>query len=180
MGIYTKKGDTGSTKILNGKSIRKDSLVINLLGSMDETISFLGICITDSRNKILNVKLTKIQKLLFSFNAVFAGFDMDIDNGFVKEIEREIDVIDAKLPVLKNFILPGGSKTASNLYFLRTLIRKSERTAVTFFSSKKVNVSKQNKEFIQKTLNRMSDYVFMLARSENKRSKKRETIWKSD
>lgn len=173
--IYTKKGDKGKTGLYGiRKRIYKDNPIFSFIGSMDEVNSYLGIIISQSRDRKLNKTLRDIQSNLFTINAILAGAKMKLKKGKVKEMEKLIDEMEEKLPPLKNFILPSGTPTATRLMYARTLIRKAEREAVSLRKKKKIEGN------IIIYLNRLSDLFFILSRYQNKRKGMKEIIWKED
>lgn len=188
MKIYTKTGDKGETGII-GKRLMKDSVIVNTLGSLDEFNASLGICVAYmSGNKfkkspfypeIKNIKdsLLEIQSDIFSIGAIVANGKSDID--FIKRtefLESEIDRIDVLLDPIQNFILPVGSILSSHIHFARTLCRKAERYFVAYISQKESEVNQLND--VLKYLNRLSDYLFTLARYVNKLENVEDIIWK--
>ncbi|HJX45942.1 MAG TPA: cob(I)yrinic acid a,c-diamide adenosyltransferase [Patescibacteria group bacterium] len=176
MVVYTKRGDKGKTSLLgNQKLVSKDSSIVNSLGAIDEVNSYLGIIITDSKDKILNKILLKIQNNLFTINAILAGAKLKLANSEVKDLESIIDKIEPKLPILKNFVIPGGSKISAELMYARTIVRRAEREIVGI--NKKLK-ERNNKEILT-YLNRLSDTLFVLARQEIYKKRKKETIWQS-
>jgi cob(I)alamin adenosyltransferase len=180
MSIYTKFGDKGKTSLYGGKSVSKASLRVEAYGTIDELNSFLGVVISDLKDKRLSSRLTNIQNDLFeigsSVSSIAKNKDKELSvflNSRVASFEQEIDLLSKKLPVLENFILPSGSKSGSKLHFARTLSRRAERRVVAL--SEKESVNKD----ILIYLNRISDLLFMYARFINKKEKKKEIIWKS-
>jgi cob(I)alamin adenosyltransferase len=180
MPIYTKKGDKGETSIFRrkmGKSVRvsKADLLIEAIGSIDEANSYLGIIASISNKvtstKILKAKIEEIQKDLFTIGSMLAGAKLKIVSGRVEGLEKEIDEMDSKLPKLNNFILPGGSEVSAHLMFTRVVVRRAERRVVAL--AKKMTINHQ----LLKYLNRLSDYLFVLARWVNLQSKVKETKW---
>lgn len=162
MSIYTKKGDRGETSIFNGKKISKDSLLIEAIGSIDEANSWLGVV----------GGLDGVQKDLMIISSVLAGAKLEFGLDKTKRLEQEIDKLDKILPPLKNFILPGGSRTGAELHFARTLVRHAERAVVTLSKTRDL------KSEILIYLNRLSDYLYILARYSNFKEKKKEKILK--
>jgi cob(I)alamin adenosyltransferase len=173
MSIYTKKGDRGETGIFNGQRLSKDSLLIETVGVVDEANTFLGLTAAFAKDKKLREKIIKIQRNLFEIGAILAGAKPKMDKNLPKKMEKEIDEMDKVLPVLSHFILPGGGKTGSLLFMARTFVRRAERRVVAL--SKKEKVSSNLLVF----LNRLSDYVFTLARYSNFKEGVKEEIWKS-
>jgi len=176
MVIYTKRGDKGKTMLLGSqKLVAKDSPTVNALGVIDEANSYLGVIITDSKDKILIRILLKIQNNLFAINSILAGAKLKLAESNVKDLESIIDKIEPKLPILKNFIIPGGSKISAELMYARAIVRRAESRVVGI--SKKIKV--KNKSGILAYLNRLSDALFVLARQETYKKRKKETIWQS-
>lgn len=164
--IYTKTGDTGNTALIGGTKVPKSHLRIEAYGTIDELNAYLGLCrdmITDdsSRNT-----LKKIQDDLFVIGSLLAcdpAKDIKMALPEIAEhdiflLEKEIDSMDAALPPMKHFILPGGHPTISNLHIARCVCRRAERCCVRLDETSPVNV------LIVKYLNRLSDYLFVLAR----------------
>lgn len=177
MAVYTKRGDKGQTSLydpLNAQNIRisKSSTRINAIGSIDELNSFLGIICTKSDKK-LKVKIENIQGKLFRIGSILAGAKLRFSVSYVKPFEKEIDTLEGTLPVLKNFILPGGSEIGSLLHYARTLVRRAERALVS------LNETEEVRPEILIFINRLSDYLFMLARKANFDSSLPEKIWKT-
>lgn len=174
MKIYTKFGDSGNTTLLGGTVVSKDELAVGAYGSVDELNAFLGTVLSFSEMREITDSLKRIQSDLFIIGAELASTEnkKTIPPMRVSELEAEIDKLAAELPPLKNFILPGGSKTASLLHLARTVCRRAEREVVAL--SKKENVNPLTITY----LNRVGDLLFMLARYVNYQKKVDETIWK--
>ncbi len=167
MAIYTKTGDKGETKVFDKKTgqltkISKTSCKIAVIGTIDELNSFLGIIGGQ----------TDIQGDLFSINSILAGSKVRFSKNKTKKLEKTIDKWEGTLPVLKNFIYYGGTPEASMLFYARALCRRAERSLVEFSEEQKVP------EPILTYINRLSDYLFMLARTKNFESGKKEEAWR--
>lgn len=180
MKIYTKTGDNGETGLFGGKRVPKNSYRIEAYGTIDELNAFIGLTVTEVADNSVKSLLNKIQDQLFTVGADLATPDNDKNSGknidrtpeeFFIELENEIDIYDAKLEKLKNFILPGGSKAAAHLHICRTISRRAERQVVALKS--KENIEKNIIIF----LNRLSDLFFVLARYENAVSGTPDVIW---
>lgn len=174
--IYTKKGDRGETALydpLARSNIRipKDSLRINTIGSVDELNSFLGIILSGSRDRDLNRLLKEVQNNLFNIGATLAGAKIDFTISKTKKLEKVIDNLEGSLPVLKTFILPGGSEVSARLFFARALARRAERAIVS------LNKEEEVRPEVLIYLNRLSDFLFMLARGQNSKAKIKEESW---
>lgn len=173
MAIYTKKGDKGETGIFGSdKKISKSTLRISAIGAVDETNSALGASLAFSKDFSLKKTIVGIQKDLFTLGSILAGSKLRFRSAKTKKLERIIDRLEGSLPVLKNFILPGGTKTASLLHLARSIARRAEREVVALSEVEEVNSQ------ILIYLNRLSDLIFMLARQANAQKKAPEIIWK--
>jgi len=155
MKIYTKTGDNGTTALFDMSRVSKSSILIDLLGDMDELNSFIGIIES-------NRKLEDLQIWLFDLGTIIANpkkkFNFDINQEFIKILEKEIDDMTNDLPKLSNFILPNG-----NIHLSRAIARRCERKMVE--ARKLYNHIDDNCLIF---INRLSDYLFTLARFENK------------
>lgn len=158
MSIYTKTGDKGETGTFAGKRVPKSSQLIRTIGAVDELNSFLGI----------TGGLTEIQKNLFTINAILTGAKLKFSSDAAKKLEKEIDKMEGSLPVQKNFLIYGGTKRAVQIYFARALARRAERELVTLKPRPEILIY----------INRLSDYLFILARNINHRKRVKEIIWK--
>ena len=180
MKIYTKTGDSGETSLLGGKRTYKCCLEMDAIGEVDEINAYVGLIIAElgvnlPENKKL---LIKIQHNLFIIGSNIAAIQTDLKNipkiteDQIIALEKQIDKLDEHLPVLDQFILPGGHKIAAMTYIARTVCRRAERTVIDL--SKKHEVD----PFIKKYMNRLSDYLFTLGRYINKKTNKPEIAWK--
>ncbi len=177
MSIYTKRGDKGETSLYeegNTQRIRvaKDSLKVEVLGEIDELNSFLGIIKAQTKDKDLNQVLKKIQENLLRIGSIIAGARLNFLSTNTKNLERLIDDLEKSLPVLKNFLIPGGSLDASHLQYARAITRRVERKVLALAKEEKV------KPQILSYLNRLSDALFMLARNANKKLGIEDEVWK--
>lgn len=179
MAIYTKTGDRGFTKVFNKKTkelvaVGKGSCKIEVIGNIDELNSFLGIIKSSVEEGKLQGKIEEIQSNLFTINSIIAGGSLKFSSTQTKRLEKEIDRLESKLPVQKNFIYYGGSFESSLVFYARSICRRAERSLVSF--------SKTNKEKITTNIftyfNRLSDYLFILARDINFETKNSEKFWK--
>lgn len=179
MSIYTKFGDKGKTSLFAGKVVSKANLRVNTYGALDELNSYLGIILAKLKEVKIKKTLNIVQSDLFSIGAYLANPLKENDENLEKHLkeqvdffENEIDLITKKLPVLKNFIFPGGGELGASLHFARTLTRRAERRVVEL--SEKEYVFPQILIYI----NRLSDLLFMYARFINNKQNKKEVIWK--
>lgn len=170
MKIYTKTGDSGETSLFGGRRVWKDDLRISAYGTVDELNAVLGIALTEINDEELKIVLKSLQNELFVLGSDLAtpldkgnkGFQIPrIEKSYSERLEKLIDNFDAKLPELKNFILPGGSKGAANLHLARTVCRRAEREVVSLSRNEEINVE------VEIYLNRLSDLLFVLARYQN-------------
>lgn len=180
--IYTKSGDKGDTSLFGGKRLPKDHLRIEAYGTIDELNACLGL-VRDGiqENEVLRGYLKHIQDTLFTIGSNLA-MDPEKPSPYIKMIEQsviialenEIDKMDAVLPPLKNFILPGGHTTVSFCHLARTVCRRAERNTVALSHSEVVS------PLIIEYLNRLSDYLFILGRKIAQDLKVEEVLWSAD
>lgn len=162
--IYTKVGDQGSTRQASGKMVAKDDAQIVALGNIDELQSYLGVVIANLSSNCapLKVPLQHLQRRLYILEADIAIEDhCEISDQDVKDLEAKIDEMTSKIPSMKEFILPGGDVTGAHLQYSRTLARRAERSLVSLNRIQRLN------PYNLKYLNRLSDYLFTLARYAN-------------
>jgi len=158
--IYTKKGDRGTTSLASGKIVAKNSPEIEFLGCIDELTSFLGLAAEALSNQSeLIKKIRRIQRELFALTTQVATdkqFIFEIQN--IELLEKEIDEISKILPPLKFFILPSGGEGSARLHVTRAICRRSERMAL------QLNLTPEIREIIITYLNRLSDWLYIVAR----------------
>ena len=190
MKIYTRTGDSGETSLFNGKRVAKSSSIIELLGNMDELNAAIGMLASyNVENKEIADFLARIQNVIFEIGADIATPDIpaDTQKNFDEEVttlEKQMDSMDAELKPLKNFILPGGSLSSAQSHFCRVLARRCERV---FFGlpyqqnheESAGSASLSPNPSIGRYLNRLSDYLFILARYLNKLEGVDDVLWKS-
>lgn len=162
MKIYTKTGDSGTTGLFGGARVRKDDIRIEAYGTVDELNSFVGQLIDHSTNVDL---LNTIQHRLFTIGSTLACdpskdqlVTPDIKEEDILQLEVAMDNMEASLPPLKNFILPGGHPAVSAAHVCRTVCRRAERRVIS------LNRESPLDSLIIKYLNRLSDYFFVLGR----------------
>lgn len=177
MAIYTKTGDKGFTKVFDTKTgiltgVSKGSCQISSIGAIDELNSYLSVIIAESELKEISELLIEVQRNLFRINSVIAGSNLQFSNNETKSVERKIDLWEGKLPVLKNFIFYGGSKTSANIFYARSICRRAERLLVKYSNTNFVEPE------VLRYVNRLSDYLFMMARYANFVLKQEETAWR--
>jgi len=166
--IYTKTGDKGTTSLIGGKKVSKGDLRIEAYGTVDELNSYIGLCrdlLSDAGTKAV---LYEIQDRLFTIGSELACDSNkatkmslpDLHEEDCKYLETEIDKMNDELPVMKSFILPGGAVSISQLHIARCVCRRAERCVIRLGADENENVD----PIIVKYLNRLSDYLFILAR----------------
>jgi cob(I)alamin adenosyltransferase len=180
MKIYTRTGDTGETGLYGGARRPKDSLRIDAVGAIDELNACLGTARSHIQDAEIDNLLHRVQNQLFNVGADLATLDthsksnkLRIPLDFVKALEKDIDRLENQLAPLTNFILPGGSVVGSTLHLARTVCRRSERSVVSLANSESIN------PMILPYLNRLSDFLFVLARLANQRLGQSESLWES-
>ncbi|AWW31624.1 cob(I)yrinic acid a,c-diamide adenosyltransferase [Echinicola strongylocentroti] len=180
MKLYTKGGDQGQTSLLGGSRVSKADLRIEAYGTIDELNAFLGLLKDQEVNQKRSGQLKTIQDRLFTIGADLATEQgnnkvkkPDILEEDVTYLEREIDLMEEKLPALKKFILPGGHSAISYSHVARTVCRRAERRVTALHSQEAVD------EIIIKYLNRLSDYLFVLGRMIAIEVEVKEITWES-
>jgi cob(I)alamin adenosyltransferase len=179
--IYTKTGDKGKTSLIGGTKILKSDLRIEAYGTIDELNSWIGL-VNDSINDFsANHILKEIQDRLFTIGSSLACnpeketklIIPDLHEEDINLLEKEIDTMNETLPEMKHFILPGGNSSASITHIARCVCRRAERCCVN------LSLHKGNVEpLIIKYLNRLSDYLFVLARYVGHLHNVTEIVWK--
>ncbi|MEK9606585.1 MAG: cob(I)yrinic acid a,c-diamide adenosyltransferase [Gammaproteobacteria bacterium] len=173
--LYTKTGDDGTTGLGDGSRTTKDSARIEAVGTIDELNSWIGLLLAElPADEQLIEPLTDIQHRLFDLGGELAvpGFQL-IQAEMVSDLEALCDQLNEELPPLKEFILPGGSKSAGLCHMARAVARRAERIIVTL--SKEETVGDDLKRYI----NRLSDVLFVMARQLARRDGGQEVFWKS-
>lgn len=173
--IYTRTGDDGTTGLGDGSRTQKDSLRVEAYGTVDELNSALGVLIAQLEDANLCSVLLDVQHDLFDLGGELCipGTEM-IGDRHTKRLENELDRLNADLPPLKDFILPGGSTAAAQAHFARTVCRRSERRVIALARHEEVN------EPVIKYLNRLSDLLFVVARTIARASGVGEILWDHD
>jgi len=181
MKIYTKTGDKGSTSLIGGTKVSKAHLRIEAYGTVDELNSHIGLCkdlLADEYSKAI---LQEIQDRLFTIGSALASDPVkdtkmkipDLMESDIAFLEKEIDTMEGKLPVMKSFILPGGHLTVSHIHIARCVCRRAERCCVRLDEE-----PNETHHLIIKYMNRLSDYLFILARYAALLLNVREIPWK--
>jgi cob(I)alamin adenosyltransferase len=173
--LYTKTGDDGTTGLGDGSRTTKDSARIEAVGTIDELNSWVGLLLAElPANEPLIEPLTDIQHRLFDLGGELAvpGFQL-IRAEMVSDLEVLCDQLNEELPPLKEFILPGGSKSAGLCHMARAVARRAERIIVTLSTEETVG------DDLRRYINRLSDVLFVMARQLARREGGQEVFWKS-
>lgn len=183
MKVYTKTGDRGTTSLVGGQRVSKCCSRLESYGTIDELNSHIGVLITYCTDPLDREFLTDIQGNLFVVGGYLAtdNTQHEVRTGnivtpdMVSEVERHIDRLDALLPPLKLFILPGGSRAASYCHVCRTVCRRAERNIQAL-----IECGAEVDENVTAYINRLSDYFFVLARKLNQDENHPEIIWRRE
>jgi len=179
--LYTRTGDQGETALFGGDRVPKDHPRVEAYGSVDELNSALGVAVSFIRQRRVVAALGSVQNELLNIGSELAsesgpkaekGRTFIDPEGKIADLERLIDEYDAKLPPLRTFILPSGSRAGALLHLARSVCRRAERAVVRLSRQEDVN------PHIVVYLNRLSDLLFVLARYVNKAARKSETPWR--
>jgi cob(I)alamin adenosyltransferase len=178
--IYTKSGDHGETHLAGGQRVAKDSLRIECYGTVDELNAFVGMAGISAADSVpeLAAILRRVQHELFNLGSILATLPSDVHPKQARitpteilQLEQEIDRMNADLPTLRSFVLPGGSRLNTELHACRTICRRAERIAVSLSREEEIPP-----EAIQ-YLNRLSDAFFVWSRWANHILGAPEVLW---
>jgi cob(I)alamin adenosyltransferase len=179
MKIYTRGGDQGDTSLFGGQRVGKDELRVSCYGNIDELNAVLGLARAHGLESDLNARVARVQEELFTIGSRLATPDAAanpkiprVRQEWIDALEREIDAVDAEVAPLKHFILPGGAMPAAWLHLARTICRRAERSIVAL-----VHRGDPVDERVVVYVNRLSDWLFMMARAANHRAGVAEPIW---
>lgn len=186
MKIYTRTGDHGETSLFTGERVSKNDPFIHALGTVDECNSALGLALAhlpkEDSFSAVQYQIEMVQHALFDLGASLATplsrstlkktEKTRFDDEATRKLELWMDEMGSLLPPLKNFILPGGHPASAALHLARSICRRAERNTV-FLDQSEINQS------VVVYLNRLSDYLFMLARYVNSLTMSPETLWDS-
>jgi len=180
MKIYTKTGDRGETGLIGGSRVLKSALRVEAYGEVDELNAVLGYIVAKLPGAALRETLVEIQRDLFAIGAQLADPKGQLDrraekavlhDGRVSDLEVLIDRLDAGLPPLRAFILPGGTEAGALLHLARAVCRRAERRMVALAQEAALP------PVLLAYLNRLSDLLFVLARTVNREAKIEEISW---
>jgi len=179
MKIYTKTGDDGTTALFGGKRVLKSTIRIEAYGTIDELNAYVGLLRDQEVNHKRHEVMIEIQDRLFTLGSLLATEPGNakvkvphLSEGDVSFLENKIDLMEAELPPLKSFILPGGHASVSFCHVARTVCRRAERNISALDQQEKVD------PLITKYVNRLSDYLFVLGRKMALELNVNETPWK--
>ena len=165
MKIYTLTGDDGTTSLSGGKRVPKHCLRVEAYGSVDELITWIGLLRSHPENNIRKDFLVYIQDQLMASAAALASENDNAgresvlpDADCLAVVEAEIDKMEAQLPPISSFVLPGGNIIVSHCHIARCVCRRAERSVL------RLNETEYTPEIVHKLLNRLSDYLFVLSR----------------
>ena len=178
MKIYTKTGDDGTTSLFSGGRVAKTHLRVEAYGTVDELNAVIGVVRAHQPSQQTDDWLAQVQNQLFHLGADLAtpldsqsDWVVRMDAETVAWLEETIDQMTAQLPELKQFILPGGTPAAAQIQVARTVCRRAERCAIGLAESEAIG------EHVVVYLNRLSDWLFTLARWENQQAGISEEKW---
>jgi len=171
--IYTRTGDKGTTGLGDGARVDKDSLRVEAYGTVDELNSLIGLLVTYKVPDVIAGQLADIQHDLFDIGGELSipGHSVVADKQ-VERLEEFLDTLNADLEPLQEFILPGGTAAAAVCHLARTVCRRAERRVVSLAREGTVNAASL------RYLNRLSDLLFVLARSLNRAEGVKDVLWK--
>jgi cob(I)alamin adenosyltransferase len=182
MNIYTRTGDDGQTDTGKGRRAAKDSAEMELVGTLDELNSLVGMARAERLPESLDAILGQVQSDLLVLGSEFIGAmpsrpEAAITKEKVGRLEAHIDHLDAELPRLRGFILPGGSRAGATLHVARAVCRRAERRLVTLMSQTPAITQPAACPVALAYLNRLSDLLFVLARATNAGAGVAESTW---
>ncbi len=172
--LYTRTGDAGETGLGDGRRVAKDDARIEAIGAVDELNSALGLVAAETTDAVIGAVLSEIQHDLFDLGGELSlpGHCL-LDASRVTWLENELDRLNADLPPLENFILPGGGRAAAAAHLARAICRRAERRYVTLTREKPEPGSAG-----RRYLNRLSDFLFVIARRLARQGGNGEVLWK--
>lgn len=180
MKIYTKTGDKGQTSLIGGTRVPKHHIRIETYGTVDELNSWIGLLRDTIEDKHVKEILVESQDRLFTIGSILASDPEkskmklpELKNEDVELLEKEIDAMDQVVPPMKSFVLPGGHPTVSHIHIARCICRRAERCTIHLTEEAPVE------ELVIHYLNRLSDYLFMLARKVSHDLGAEEIPWKA-
>lgn len=174
--IYTRTGDDGTTGLGDGSRVAKDDARVEAYGTVDEANSAIGLVLAEAvvEEPIRSI-LTEVQHDLFELGGELCiPGHAAVAAAFIERLETELDALNADLPPLKDFILPGGGRAAAACHLARTVVRRAERRVQTLAHASEVRPE------VLRYLNRLSDLLFVIARRLARSESGQEVIWNRD
>lgn len=171
--IYTRTGDDGTTGMADGSRVAKDDLLICTIGDVDELNSQLALVAFHAPDDLVK-SIRLVQNELFNVGAELSMGQAIITEQSVSALEQSLDKANALLTPLKEFILPGGGLAASHCHVARAVCRRAERSLISLNKKKPLNT------YLLAYINRLSDYLFVLARAISKQEGADEVYWQSE
>ncbi len=174
--IYTRTGDDGTTGLANGERIDKTDARVAAFGDVDEANSAIGLLLSETNlPPEIGTALTRIQHELFDVGAELSlPGHRQICGEHVARLERNLDSLNDALPPVKEFVLPGGTRSAAVCHLARTICRRAERNA--WAAHKLVALNPE----LLRYLNRLSDLLFVMARYLARQNGREETLWRRE
>ena len=174
--IYTRTGDDGTTGLGDGSRVPKDDARVEAYGTVDEANSTIGMILAeDSVDDRIRDVLTEVQHDLFELGGELCiPGHTAVTADYIERLERELDALNEPLPPLKDFILPGGGRAAAACHLARTVVRRAERRAQTLAHASDVRPE------VLRYLNRLSDLLFVIARTVARDESGQEVLWNRD
>ena len=170
--VTTKRGDDGSTGMADGTRVLKSNLLVKAIGELDELNSWMGLLCSLVELNEHKEYLQSIQNRLFDIGGILTTkSEVPLEKQYLLTLEKEMDNLNRKLPDLDNFILPGGNKETSFIHIARTVCRRAERSLI------EANRSEKMEQSCLIYINRLSDFLFVLARKVNLNSGNEELLW---
>jgi cob(I)alamin adenosyltransferase len=162
MAYYTKKGDKGFSCLLGNKRFRKDYVIFEAIGEVDELNSAIGIALYYTRDNLVRTSLRRIQNDLFKIGADLASYKVKIPKAKLGPkplamLEEDIDDLARRVPKLKSFVIPGGCEASAHLHMARAIARNAERWIVAESRKNKIDPD------LESYINRLSSYLFVAA-----------------
>ncbi|TCK19275.1 ATP:cob(I)alamin adenosyltransferase [Thiogranum longum] len=173
--IYTRTGDNGETGLGDGSRVSKDAFRIEAIGTIDELNSLIGVMLSGEMPEEIRAELTEVQHQLFDLGGELSipGHTI-LEAAAAEQLEQQLDALNASLPMLKEFILPGGCTAAAHCHLARSVCRRAERRLITLAGTESINPA------AVQYINRLSDYLFVLARHLNRSARVPDVLWRHD
>jgi len=173
--IVTRTGDAGTTGLGDGSRVAKDAPRIEAIGAVDELNSTLGVLLAEPVPETIAAYLVDVQHDLFDLGGELSiPGHAAVTDAHVARLEDAVEALNAELPPLKEFVLPGGTRAAALAHVGRTVCRRAERAVVTLAGAEPVS------DPLRRYLNRLSDLLFVMARALNRANGRPDVLWRRD